>query len=805
MAYAEEELEQSNVSGPVTIDRMGWLDWIIFLAIVIVSGTLIFAWAFPGIYPDAAADVAIAAGLRPAADIAPGLWHFIASKIFSFTSIAGGVKALKILGPLAIALCGGLVYFLFREILALAARLRLQFTARWYLIVRLAAAMGAIFFVCSDPVWRAAQIFAPVTLLVLLSVLGVYLFFAFLQGGRLLQAYFAMLVLGVVSAETPMGLVLMAICWGGHWVAVRRGAYYKSPLLNPFVEQISKWHMTFLFALGLLAAIAINCFTFNSLAGMAAGGLENGDLPVVYGVRLWHLATSAASPLGWVLALGIIILPCAVSAGLLPRAVDEEQFLPYYIGVLFFATGLVAYAQLAALDPLWMWTWVQRPTLFRSQYLLCLLMLGAAATVAFSLVVLGVDTFCRDYRRLAMQMFPEMNLEGSRHQLLMSRRFLGTLRQIGLMTLPVLLIAGVVPGRSLKVPRQMAALLEDYVHEVIAECGQAQWIFTDGAFDAKLELAAAMAGKKLRAMSMMASSSPRDVYIRSQGALDEEDALTMKSGAAAVLRTWIKDKPERLAKVAMQLGMEIWKRDGLTPPPSSGVVLRPSGMTEEERVAGVTRATALAKRILAMYAAGGTAKVAGAEINRLFLFMQWRLSRMMRVRAELADQQGRTGEAVAEVKLADELDNHSAAIHEIRENMERMRQLALRQMTPREGLQFALVRADFNLARKYAEPILDAVPDDPNANFGMGMSFFVEKQWARAEEYLRRCLVRNPKEPAVYNNLAIVQLNTGRLAAALRNANKALELVPESAEVKDTIKQIKKAQAAALKKASSIK
>lgn len=797
-----EDTELAVLSKHTPADRMGWVDWMIALAIVVFSFGLLFVWAFPGVYPDAANDVAIAAGLRPAADIAPGLWHCLVSKLFAVVPTAGGISVLKVLGPTAIAVCGGLVYLLFREILALTSRLRLQYSPQRYLIVRLASALGAMFFVCADPVWRAAQIFSPVTLLLLLSVVGTYFFFSFLQGGRLASAYLAMLVLGVLSAETPMGFFLVGLFWAIYFMAVRHVLSFDMPLLNPFIEQISKWHMTFLFALGLLSTIALNCLSFGWLDGMVAGGLANGDLPVTYGLKIWHLVTSAASLLGWVIALGIILLPCAVSAGLLPRAVDEEQFLPYHIGALFFATGIVTYAQLASLDPLWMWTWVKNPVMFKSQYLLCMLMLAAAATVTFSMVVLGVDAFCRNHRRLAMQMYAEMRLDAEEQQLFASKTFLGMLRRVGLVVVPVLLVAGVVPGRMLKVPRQMAAILEDYVRETLVECGDAKWIFTDGAFDSRLELAAAEAGRKLIAMSMMAGNSPRDVYIRSKGVTDQEDLLTMKSGAAATLRTWVKDKPERLPGVAMQLGMEIWKRDGKTPPPCSGVVMRPAGMDEKDRLSGVERTVALAKRMLALYAAGGTAKAAGAEINRLFLFVQWRISRMMRVRAERADQAGRTDEAVAEVKLADELDNHNAAIQEIRENMERMRQLTLRQMTPREGLQLALVRADFNLARKYAEPILNAVPDDPNANFGMGMSYFVENQWARAEEYLRRCLVRNPTEPAVYNNLAIVQLNTGRYDAALRNANKALEFAPESAEIKDTIKQINKARTLAAQKSS---
>ena len=787
----ETELPVSARSAPS--DKLSPLDYLIAGVLALGVIALLLIWPFPGIYPDAWQDVAIAAGLRPIAEVCPGLWHLLSSWLFKTFGFGVALSALKLMGPLAIGLCAGLAYLLLREILSLTSRLRLQYSPQRFLIVRMASALGALFFACADPVWRAGQIFTPATFLLVLTVVGLYLFFSFLQGGLLISAYGAMLVLGALSAESPLGLLLVAFCWGVYFLAVRHVLSLDMPLLNPFIEQISKWHMTFLFAFGFLSVIALNCLSFGWLEGLAAAGQATGDLPVTYGVRFWHLVTSAASPLGWVLALGVILLPCGVSAGLLPRAVDEEQFLPYHVGALFFATGLLAYAQTAALDPLWMWTWVSHPVLFNSRYLLCVLMLAAAATVTFGLVVLGVDAFCRNHRRLAMQMFAEMRLEDEGEQVLASKRFLGTLRRIGLIVLPILLIAGVVPGRRLKVPRQMAAILDDYVKEICAECGDAQWIFTDGSFDPAIEIAAKGQGHEIRALSLMAGNSPRDVWMRSRGIVDQEDILTMQSGASATLRTWIKDKPERLKASALQVGMVIWKRDGKTPPAASGVLCRPVGMTEEERQRGIAAAKALAQRMLELYAAGGVAKAAGAEINRLFQFAQWRLTRMMRVRAELADQSGQTEEALADVKLADELDKHNAAIQSIRENMERMRQMMMRQMTPREGLQLALVRADFTLARKYATPILDAVPEDPNANFGMGMSYFVEGQWTRAEEFLRRCLIRNPKEPAVYNNLAIIQLKTGRYDAALRNAKKALALAPESAEVKDTLQQVEKA------------
>ena len=348
-------------------------------------------------------------------------------------------------------------------------------------------------------------------------------------------------------------------------------------------------------------------------------------------------------------------------------------------------------------------------------------------------------------------------------------------------------------------------LLDDYVEEVLAECGPVHWIFTDGAFDSRLELAAAEKGKQLKALSMMAGNGPYHKYVRQKGVTDTEDRLALSMGAPMTLRTWMKDKPERMKDAAIQLGFEVWKRNGLELPVCSGVLARPIGMGEEECSAGVERAKKLADRILSFYVAGGLPKSAGKRINELFLFVQWRIARLARMRAERADRAGQTEVAMRDVRLSDDLDHNNASLKRILTSMEEVRSRTLKAVTPREGLQLALVRADFALARRYAEPILEAVPDDPNANFAMGMSYYVQKQYARAEEYLKRCLVRHPKEPAVWNNLAMIMLYTQRFDEAEEHAKKALELIPESAEVKDTLKQIRDARTEAAKKADEKK
>ena len=117
-------------------------------------------------------------------------------------------------------------------------------------------------------------------------------------------------------------------------------------------------------------------------------------------------------------------------------------------------------------------------------------------------------------------------------------------------------------------------------------------------------------------------------------------------------------------------------------------------------------------------------------------------------------------------------------------------------LTTREGLQLALVRADFTMGKLYAETILAAEPDNPDANFAMGMYYLRENQLTRAEEYLKRCLIRKPNEPAIYNNLAMIQLTLGKLDAAEVNVEKALKLIPNSAAVIDTKNAIQRAREA---------
>ena len=145
--------------------------------------------------------------------------------------------------------------------------------------------------------------------------------------------------------------------------------------------------------------------------------------------------------------------------------------------------------------------------------------------------------------------------------------------------------------------------------------------------------------------------------------------------------------------------------------------------------------------------------------------------------------------------LADELDCRNAALDNIRATMSWASKRKLERMTAREGLAIALYHADFALARIFARRILDVAPEDPSANFAIGMDFFVQGQYVRAQAYLERCLEGRPDDPAVLNNIAQCRLRRGDPKGALPYVERAKKILPESSEISRTYERVKSALA----------
>lgn len=320
---------------------------------------------------------------------------------------------------------------------------------------------------------------------------------------------------------------------------------------------------------------------------------------------------------------------------------------------------------------------------------------------------------------------------------------------------------------------KMCDVVADFVRETVTEAEDAVIIFTDGSLDEEIREESRKRGKALEPFSMMASRPT-----------DKIDYLEKLTNGTAV------------AQLGFSVLVRMGKNDeALSKACISGTLFRYGKMSENVRLKGVEFAEKLSERILDLQRKNVLDSIVDEEMNGKFLFVQWRISRLFRMRAEQEKQRGLKAQAKRSSDIADRLDDCNSAVKGIRKNMEDMRAKMGRTMTTRERLQLALVRADFEMGQAAAQIILKENPDDSNANFAMGMWHFQHERWKDAEKYLLRCKEKNPKEPAVWNNLAIIYMKIGKMDEAKRHVREALRLVPDSPEVKDTFDEIEKARA----------
>lgn len=785
-----DEMDENEDAGTfVPPQKVSWPDFVIAAALGVFAAVLSFCLSYRGLHPDAWSECAVAAGLRPPESLVPGFWYPCAKSVFSLFGIARGTLALVLLGKLCLGALVAMGYLIFRQMLAILIRMAETDWLWTRILARVTCGVGAVLFLCADPVWTLGYYFSPALMEVLLFTLTLLLLTTFLSAGSVLPAYFAMFLLGLLGAETPLGLISLAGFWLIYYIMMRKGGLMHVKLLEPLMQQYSKWYLTFFWAVGLLVGVAINITSFKSMGGMQAMDLSVGAIPLRYVSQLWQLFCGAAREGAWIVGVSGTALSFILSVAMLRRATDLEYFLNYHVGIVFFVVGCLTYSQMSALHPLWFWTLGDVFTV-PSRLLLFLCALMCAMSVLCALAVTVVDAFCRDHRRLAGQFSPELD-EPAPDKAGKKGYVLPT---VGFAVVCALLLAGVFTGRGQRRTKEMLALIDDYVREVVTEAGDAKFIFTDGHSDCGIELESARRGGTLRCIATQPSPSARKGYALISLMDDEEDQLSATVGGANILRTWQRDKPGRLEDCALQVGLELWRQRAAKSeyPNVSGAVAKTVWPDRDEILGGTYRSLGLAERILRFYQeVGELPKVAGQSVRDLFLFMQWRLARLAGIRAEIAGFSRQLGEANDEAALAEALDDKNESLKRILQNMAQMREHTMRQMTPREGLRFALFRADFSLAHRYAEAILDSDPTDPDANFGVGMDYLMQEQYNRAEPHLLTCLERRPHEPAIWNNLAVMQYRQGRFDEALVNVRRALELAPRSAEIKDTLVKIK--------------
>ena len=776
-----------------------WKERAISCAFGICMALLAWASGNSSIFPfELWDDVAVAAGIRPPETAIPGLWVLITAKLFSAVGLDAGLKVLRALGPVSLGVLAALTFRFFTvvEPETLAQRMVRRGWSRR--IARFVLMQGAALFVLSYPVWCAGRAFSADMLHLLLAVVALVLLFKALRTSQRLFALLMAVPAGLLAADSPIGflpVVMFPI------IVILRARYSTSdtlvvPFANPLVRVVTFRRMTGVFILVWLIGLFLNMSFFKAQDGLAAHDWNSFTLLIHYLHRHVQLVHFAATPVGWVFIVSAVLVPLTFAVVLVHGATDDDAFLPYLRGILFAIIGALAFLQSAGWQPFWFWRWVQAPPPVASELLLCLCLLATSLTATAALCVFGVEVYFRNYRRIALIRFQDAVEEGAdaAHQTVRSFRLIDRVVRAIVIYEPLLVALMVVPFKFATTEREMGRIIGDFCDLVSAECGDARQLFTDGALDIPIEVSAARRGRQLKALSLMSASEPYDIYLRKRYEMDEENRNTLAIGAADALRTWVRDRPDCATNIAVQLGFELWRHDKLPMPACGGTVARTAGFPPGEAEKGTAAAHRIAERILDLYKNDEPTAVADSKLQTSLMFVQWRLARMCRMRADAADLAADMTTALAETDLADRLDKHNAAYMRIRRNMDWVaRQKGVR-LTPREGLRIGLERADFRLARTFAQQVLVSDPYDTRANFAMGMGYFTEELYGRAEHFLKRALVRRPDEPAVLNNLSIVQLRLGRLDEAETNATKALKNYPSSQEIKKTLEKIRKAK-----------
>lgn len=778
------------------MDRRTFLDRILALAVGVVSFALLLVWSFPGLHPYVWTDMAVGAGLLPQGTMLPGFGALMSNLIFSVLPFGMALPANVLLAKLLMAVCSAMLYGSLCGVMTLISGMGARDWNRRMLAIRVASFVGALAFACADPVWHAAQGLIASTFVIFLVVVAFRQFVKLLETARFAYAATTLLVTGLLCAETPLGWLALAfgIFFTMRYLAQPHTDEWKA-FLDPVRMQRTKWTMTFVFIGSFVIGAALEMVAFAGLDGMRAAGISYGELPVRYALSYAGLVTSSMDIQGLCLFLLAVVVPFVLASVLIGFATDEDHFLPFKFSIVYFLVGTVAFLQLSPFEFAWFWTLVGGGV--SSRQVIVFSSLLSVVTLSLSFYVLGVEIFCRDYAHIENVMYQSYTDENDgarsgRGDIVSVRLSVG---RLSLLAVPLLVAAVVLWGRALPNDRAVLKLICDFVDETIAESSGARYLFTDGSYDAVLRLEARRRGADVVPISLMSGSSRHDAYVRQLSTENFEDRMTLETGAAEALRTWVTSKSEKLSEVAVQIAFELFRLNRRLNPVVYGLLVRPVGGDAQAAAASVDRCHAMADRIVQLHEQGIWRHVKDARLKDLLLFAQFRLAVMSRLRAIDLDAQKKVKESIAEISYSDRLNANNPSLVKILKRMDWVRRQSGEALTPREGLEVAMKRADFVMARRYAMPVLMEDKDEPNANFAVGMSYYAEEQFAKAEEYLKRVLKRSPKEAAVYNNIALICLKTGRLDEAEKNAKKADELYPNSKEVKDTISQIEKAKA----------
>ena len=764
--------------------------------LALVLGAVAALWAFfgsaPSVPPELWEDLAAAVGIRPPLSTYPGLWRAGVGELAKVAGLDLTLVILRALGSATAFVFAALTYLTLRDSLEFASAPHIRHPMWRQAVPRGVVSLGTLLFSLSVPMGRLVRFFGPETFLSVLAISALFLMRRFLRSGGTWALYLAVAIVGVTAAETPLGFVLFLFVLVKTLLFIWRPYNPDLPIYDPVLRQSIRWHLTGIFFWFFVVTTTVNVRWFMHHDGWAACGWTT-FLDAVFETLMAYIRVlmSYSGWGGWIAGFAIGCVPFIVTRKLFSQCLQLESPLPFVPGIVYLILLFAVYSQFAQFPSFWFWSSAN----VVSPMMALLFLYMAVSAFVYALSVWAIDLYCRNERMVWLITFPEA-LEAIdnnpryrkfadflRVKARWMRRFLPR-------TMFVLLVLGALPFWRDRQLVAASALVADGVKLAVDELKGVRWLFSDGRFDAALELEAARRGERLTALSLIAPRGPRTQVLNHRDVADDEDKLVLV-GAAEALKSWIVDKTNRLDVSALQLGVEMFARAKKPDPTYLGFAAR-TVVSPEEVERAHQAAETLEKRVLDFYEAHGSSATFDRLTGELVNALQWRLSRLLRFRAAVARRGGDLAAANALEARADALDDTNAELQSLVRKLDWMAAGKGETLTPREGLRVALARPDFLLAYCYALPILRANPDDAEANFAVAMRHLIERNWAASEKHFRIVLKSRPTEVAVINNLAIVCFRQGKVDEALRLALEAQKLAPSSEAVADTLKTIRR-------------
>ena len=685
--------------------------------------------------------------LRPPELFLPGLYRLLVYALARLFGLGVAVRLLGALGPVALGVVAYEAHLF--SLSALLTRLRVDPGRAEFRAVMLPVltAVGLGLFLLSSPVLHAAWVLTPslVTLTLLALVVGAL---RRLWGRSSLGwGYWGAFLAGVLSAESVSGFMVTLAAVGVCWRIVRSDEQRRFILSAPYVYHVAKWAFSVLWLLGAGLTVAVNAWFFEAHGGIWAEAFRGFlDLP---------------DPNALAVMVGIVVVPLVVTLVMMPRSSDSEAYLPYLNGMLLMLLALASILFCRAPEIVSV----------ENECVRMLLLFAAAFTTVAALLTLLVDVYCRVQTR-----YPRLT------------------RVVVFRLVVAILLVPIVAMVALDGTRKLAKAVDRAADEVVAESEGCKRLFSDGAMDTLVELKSALKGGRLHAHSLLGGRNEHAASLRVRDVSGDDDLSMMRIGASVALASWVATDSPELASSAVQLGLESWKRCGKALPAVGGLVVLSGGTSAEKMAHSRAWADDFAKNTMEGAYERAYARCCEKRLREAFDLVKWRVGRMLELRADECEARGVEEEARNLRRTVRCLDRGNESLIQLRAFMNLLWNQDNMQLTPRESLKIALDRGNFRAARPHAEAVLSSDPEDVAANFALGMYFYQQQDFPRADRHLSLAHKGRPLDAAILNNLALVRMYEGKLAEAEGLANEALKLKPDVQKIARTLEEIRARQ-----------